>query len=103
MVPVFGFAHVHLCKLVALPHHQATGTGSIVNFRGGRVVAVPESNMALVVVGPLEQQEGSSSVVEVVACSIKSDDVRVGEHLASGCRIETSDAEEIEVSPGRPV
>ena len=76
MVEVFGVAHVHLRQLVALPDHEATGTGNIVDFRGGRaVVAVPQSNMALVVVGPLEQQEGSSSVVEVVACPIKSDDV----------------------------
>ena len=66
MVEVFGVAHVHLRQLVALPDHQATGTGKIVDFRGGRAVAVPEANMALVVVGPLEQQEGSSSVVEVV-------------------------------------
>ena len=66
MVEVFGVAHVHLRQLVALPDHQATGTGTVVDFRGGRAVAVPESNMALVVVGPLEQQEGSSSFVEVV-------------------------------------
>ena len=38
--------------------------------------------MALMVVGALEQQEGSNSVVEVVASPIIGDDVRVGEYLS---------------------
>ena len=75
-------AHVHLRHLVAFPHDQAASTRNVVFFRGGRAVAVPQPNMALVVVGPPEQQEGSNTVVEVIASPLKGDDVGVGEHLA---------------------